>query len=126
MGYRCGQMTCGNPNLPQAWTERFWPPEQWLSEGLLNSFENIKFLIPNAEEHGPIHLTSPFLTTYIEHWNPVKDPQKQPYHYQTRQEAIDLIDFYDGLAIVGPSLGGLHAGHGVLPRAGSPSLDRCG
>ena len=70
---------------------------------MLNSFENIKFLIPNAKEHGPIHLTSTFLTTYIEHWNPVKDPQKQPYHYQTRQEAID---FYDGLAIVAHPWGG--------------------
>ncbi len=56
--------------LDYAWRERIWPPSAWLAQPFLGSLESIKFFLPNAEEVGYYHLTSPFLTEYIAKWEP--------------------------------------------------------
>jgi hypothetical protein len=58
----------GAPSAAYAYKERTWPPERFVSPGVLAALVNIKFFIPGAEEVGieTRHLTSPFLTTYIE------------------------------------------------------------
>ncbi len=87
----------GVNRIDHAWHERRWPPEDWLSEVFLNSQRSIRFLIPNAEEVGFQHLTSPFLKVYIEQWEPSVDPEKQPHQYGSAQEAIQLIRSFGGL-----------------------------
>lgn len=89
----------GDPSLQIAWTERRWPPEDWLPASLLDNFENIQFLFPSTEERYPNvpHLTSPFLTTYIEHWDPTLEPEKLPYHHSNAQEAINMIGAFGGI-----------------------------
>jgi hypothetical protein len=57
----------GNSSLGYALTKRIWPPEQVLTPEALAMLRNISILIPNAEEVGlDDHVTSPFMTTYIE------------------------------------------------------------
>jgi hypothetical protein len=90
----------GAPHLALAWTERRWPPEDWLPKELLAGLENIRFFIPSAEEVAPQHVVSPFLTQYIEYWYPSSPREKQPYHYQTTNEAIQLIHSFGGLAFL--------------------------
>ena len=97
----------GDPSRSYAWTERHWPPEDWLSADFLVSLENIDFFIPGAEEISGQHLTSPFLTTYIEWWRPSVFPQdKETHHYEKTQEAIDLIRSYGGIPILCHPWGG--------------------
>jgi hypothetical protein len=84
---------------------RLWPVHQFLSgfdsdEAVLATLNNIKLFIPSMEEIGCHHITSPFLTTYIELWEPAYSPVKQQWHYQTSQECIDLINLYGGMAII--------------------------
>ncbi len=90
----------GAPHVGVAWTERHWPPEDWLPQKLLASLENIRFFIPGAEEVAQQHIISPFLTQYIEFWYPASTREKQPYHYETTNEAIKLIGSLGGLAIL--------------------------
>ena len=57
----------GNPSLDFSLTKRLWPPERIGSADELAGLLSISILIPNAEEVGLAdHVTSPFLTTYIE------------------------------------------------------------
>ncbi|OHB60325.1 MAG: hypothetical protein A2167_03500 [Planctomycetes bacterium RBG_13_46_10] len=84
---------------------RLWPVYKYLSgfksdEAVLASLNNIRLFIPAMEEIGCHHITSPFLTTYIELWEPAYSPIKQQWHYQTSQECIDLINQYGGMAII--------------------------
>lgn len=84
---------------------RLWPVHQFLSgfnsdKEVLATLNNIRLFIPAMEEIGRHHITSPFLTTYIELWEPAYSPVKQQWHYQTSQECIDLINQYGGMAII--------------------------
>jgi len=80
--------------------ERIWPPERVLPPGYPSRLKNIDLFIPNAEESGFDHLTSPFLETYIERWDPRYLPERGSYHYYSTQEAITLIDGMGGVAII--------------------------
>jgi hypothetical protein len=84
---------------------RLWPVYKYLSgfkneKAVLATLNNIKLFIPSMEEIGCHHITSPFLTNYIELWEPAYSAVKQPWHYQTSQECIDLINRYGGMAII--------------------------
>jgi hypothetical protein len=89
----------GAPNLSYAWTARRWPPAQWLPAGFLTSLEHIREFIPNAEEVGEAHVTSPFLTEYISRvGGPIVLPAGNLY--TTTQGCIDAIRRHGGLAFV--------------------------
>jgi len=84
---------------------RLWPVYRYLpgfnsDEQVLAALNNIKLFVPGMEDIGCYHVTSPFLTTYIELWEPEHCPTKQPWQYETTQECIDLINQYGGLAII--------------------------
>jgi hypothetical protein len=84
---------------------RLWPVYKYLAgfnsdQEVLAALNNIKLFVPSMEEIGCDHVTSPFLTTYIELWEPEYCPTKQQWHYETTQECIDLINQYGGLAII--------------------------
>lgn len=84
---------------------RLWPVHKYLScfdsdEELLASLQNIRLFIPSMEEIGCHHMTSPFLTEYIELWEPDYCQTKQQWHYETSQQCIDLINTYGGMAII--------------------------
>jgi hypothetical protein len=128
----------GMPGHAAAWTQLHWPAEAWLPYGYTASLEHIERLYPNAEQAGFLHLTSPFLEAYIEQWDPSKDPVKLEYHYESTQEAIDLINAYGGFAVLAHpwsgapeylSLTGYHAieiynAFGTMTfRAGDQSVD---
>jgi len=84
---------------------RLWPVYKYLAgfssdQEVLATLNNIKLFVPSMEEIGCHHITSPFLTTYIELWEPEHCPTKQIWQYETTQECIDLINQYGGLAII--------------------------
>jgi hypothetical protein len=84
---------------------RLWPVHRFLrgfdsDEQVLATLDNIKLFVPGMEEIGCHHVTSPFLTTYIELWEPERCPTKLPNQYETTQECIDLINQFGGLAII--------------------------
>lgn len=84
---------------------RLWPVHEWLfgfnsDAEVLATLNNIRLFIPSMEEIGCHHITSPFLTTYIELWEPDYCETKQPWHYETSQQCIDLINRYGGMAII--------------------------
>jgi hypothetical protein len=82
------------------WRERHWPPERFVPAEVLATLKNIKVFFPNAEEVGFQHLLSPFLTTYIAKWQKSLYPRREPWHYDSMQEAIDLIRKYGGLPFI--------------------------
>jgi hypothetical protein len=61
---------------------------------------NLRILIPNAEEIGAHHVTSPFLTTYIAKWEPEYYERREPWHYDDTQGCIDLINEYGGTPFI--------------------------
>jgi hypothetical protein len=71
----------GVASLPYAWHERHWPLEAWVDSALRKSLVNIKLFIPNGEEVGYFHVTSPFLTTYIAKFEPAYYPGRESWHY---------------------------------------------
>jgi len=84
---------------------RLWPVHQFLSgfnsdQEVLATLNNIRLFIPSMEEIGRHHITSPFLTTYIELWEPDYYETKQQWQYETSQQCIDLINQYGGMAII--------------------------
>jgi len=84
---------------------RLWPVYKYLAgfnsdQQVLAALKNIRLFIPAMEEIGCYHITSPFLTTYIELWEPAYSPTKQQWHYQNTQQCIDLINRYGGIAII--------------------------
>ena len=91
----------GVQSLSYTWKARHWPPENWLPAALLSGFKNIKTLIPSGEEVGYTHLASPFMTEYIEKWEPSgPDAEREAWQYTSAQEAIDLIRERGGFPIV--------------------------
>ena len=87
----------GSAWLENSWKERRWPPADWLSPDLLDNLQNIRFFISNAEEVGPQHFLSPFLTEYIEYLPPGSAGEKQPYQYSSVNEGMELIRSLGGL-----------------------------
>lgn len=82
----------GNPRLSYAWTQRRWPPDQWLPKGFVAQLKNIEIFLPNSEEVGipEFHATSSFARTYIESAaNP--DQPREPWQYKTNTEMLQLI-----------------------------------
>lgn len=84
---------------------RLWPVYRYLlgfnsDEQVLAALNNIKLFVPGMEDIGCLHVTSPFLTKYIELWEPQYSPTKQQWQYETTQQCIDLINQYGGLAII--------------------------
>jgi len=84
---------------------RLWPVHKYLSgfnsdQQVLSIMNNIKLFIPSMEEIGCHHITSPFLTTYIELWEPDFCDSREQWHYENTQQCIDLINLYGGMAII--------------------------
>ncbi|MFO7562560.1 MAG: hypothetical protein R6X02_07940 [Enhygromyxa sp.] len=90
----------GIPETAGAWTEVHWPAEQWLPEGFIEGLVEIEQFFPGGEHAAEWHFTGPFLTSYIERWDPAKDPVKRGHHYQTNQELIDLITARGGYPVL--------------------------
>jgi hypothetical protein len=108
----------GIPDLPAAWTELHWPPEEFLPPGYIEKLGSIERFFPNVELAPQWHLTTPFMEDYIERWDPALHPVKQEHQFETTQEAIDLIEQRGGYPVLAhpwssPSnfvgLTGLHA-----------------
>jgi hypothetical protein len=107
----------GVPGHSTAWKELHWPPEDWFDPAFLAGFNSIQLLIPDAEQIGWAHYTSPFLTTYLECYETADSPYsnplctqggpKEPWHYSTEQELVDDIRAYGGL---------VNSAHRVSPR----------
>lgn len=90
----------GNPAMSYSWTERIWPPERFVPKWVMDSLVNVKLFVPNAEEIGiRAHLTSPFLTTYIEGGSD-QAPWKVEWQYSSMEEAFDVIRNYDGIPCI--------------------------
>jgi len=91
----------GNPLLPQAIRRRLWPARAVLSDSFVASLGNVRLFLPGAEEVGDenLHVTSPFLTKYIQRWDPAQGPRKSD-EYETPTEMRDLIHANDGMAIL--------------------------
>ncbi len=86
-------------------TYRLWPVYKYLSgfnsdQEVLATLSNIRLFLPDMEEIGSDHITSPFMTTYIELWEPAYCGTRQSWHYETSQQCIDLINQYGGLPII--------------------------
>ncbi|RIL04779.1 MAG: hypothetical protein DCC71_12835 [Proteobacteria bacterium] len=97
----------GCPWLAGAWGEVRDPPEAWLSASVLASLGNTEVILPSGEQVclGE-HFTTPFLTHYIEAWDPAhgSPPVKQPHQYATTQEGIDLARSLGGMVFYGHPL----------------------
>jgi hypothetical protein len=90
----------GVASLPYAWTERHWPVENWLPNKALSGLRNVKLLVPGGEEVGYRHITSSFMAQFIAQWEPAYYPSRQPWHYASDQESINLINRYGGAPII--------------------------
>lgn len=90
----------GVASQDRIWRERHWPPVSFLPPELFAQLKSIKLLYPSAEEVGFDHITSPFLTTYIAKWEEGYYVRREPWHYGSSQEAIDLINRFGGLAFI--------------------------
>ena len=90
----------GVASLAHPWRERRWPPERYLPPELFAELKHIKLFYPSAEEIGFDHVTSPFLTTYIAKWEAGYYARREPWHYGSTQEAIDVIHAFGGMAFV--------------------------
>lgn len=91
----------GNPLMPQALRRRLWPPRDVLRDSFVASLGTLQLFIPGAEEVSDeiSHVTSPFLTQYIQRWNPAAGP-KQADEYETTTEMRELITAKDGVPVL--------------------------
>ncbi|MCZ6804698.1 MAG: hypothetical protein O7D86_12400 [Proteobacteria bacterium] len=81
----------GNASIDSAWTEKHWPPEDWLIPTInISILQNISIIFQSVEEIATYHITSPFLTEYIE----------SGVDYESQQEAINAINERGGLAFL--------------------------
>jgi hypothetical protein len=72
--------------------QRLWPPEKVLPADFVAELKNIKIWLPNAEEIGQVwHVTSPFLTSYIEPFIPESGALKQEWQYENTRELVELV-----------------------------------
>lgn len=91
----------GNPLMPQALRRRLWPPKDVLRDSFVASLGNVQLFVPGAEEVSDeiMHVTSPFLTQYIQRWDPSAGP-KQRDEYETPTELRELISAKGGDAVL--------------------------
>lgn len=91
----------GVPNMQGALRQRLWPISSYVSPETIARFKNIKLLFPSAEEVGipQRHLTSPFMTDFIEYYEGSADTSADP-KYRTERDAVDLIRGRDGLPML--------------------------
>ena len=94
------QQYSGVPSLPYTVRQRLWPPERVLPPSFRDRLTNIQRLIPNAEEVGRDHLTSPLMEAYIEKWESSGGQPEPGRHYSSTQEAISLIRAHGGIAFL--------------------------
>jgi len=106
----------GMPGHSSAWKQLHWPPESWVSPAFLASLHNIRVLIPDGEQAGWDHFTSPFLTTYLECYQDstsrfpnsvcrqVGDP-REAWHYSNETQLVDRIHQFGGLAAIAHNVG---------------------
>jgi hypothetical protein len=98
----------GVPGQTSSWKELHWPPEQWFTPAVLASLRSIQLLIPDVEQGGWSHATSPFLTTYLECYQDASsrypNPRcaqapapKQAYDYSNEAQLVNLIHQFGGL-----------------------------
>lgn len=85
--------------------ERLWPLSEFLQQyptdaAFLETTTNLKFFIPSMEEVGRHHMTSPFLTTYLELWESRLSPNRTARNYFTNQDLLDKINQFGGLPII--------------------------
>jgi hypothetical protein len=90
----------GIPEIEAAWTQVHWPAEYWLPEGFIDTLGEIEQFVPGGEHAAEWHITGPFLTSYIERWDPAKHPVKLTHHYQSNQELVDLIAARGGYPVL--------------------------
>jgi hypothetical protein len=91
----------GVPKLQSALKQRLWPASSFVAADVATNFRNIKLLIPNAEEVGipTRHLTSPFLTDFIEYDEGASDSDGAP-KYHSEEQAVELIRNRGGLPML--------------------------
>jgi hypothetical protein len=91
----------GNPLVPQAIRRRLWPAQSVLSDAFVATLANVRLFVPGAEEVGDeiMHVTSPFMTKYIQRWDPAQGARK-PDEYETTTELRQLIAANDGMPIL--------------------------
>lgn len=85
--------------------QRIWPLSKFITRygsdpDFLATTKNLKFFIPSMEEVGLEHATSPFLTKYLEVWEPEFTRRKRTWQYSSNQELIDLIKGFGGAAVI--------------------------
>jgi len=94
--------------MPLAWRERRWPAEKWLAPAFIAALKHIKFFIPNGEEVGYAHVTSPLLTTYIAKYEPAYDAIDEVWNYggpnvswqEGTQQELNQIRRFGGFSII--------------------------
>jgi hypothetical protein len=90
----------GAPELPFALKSRLWPVDSCVASTTISQFQNIRLLIPDAEEVGisQRHYTSPFLTQYIQYSGGTSPGDPVP-QYSSETELVDLIRNLGGLPV---------------------------
>jgi len=92
----------GVPSMTTALRTRLWPPQSVLPADFVASLQHIRLFLPDAEEVGDPgnHMTSPFLTTYIEVWDPAGNTAQQPWQYRTAADMVGVVRNFGGLPLV--------------------------
>jgi len=88
----------GNPDKTNDWDELHWPPEDWLLPSTIAAVSS-KLLYTGPEQVYLYHITTMFLPIYLEGWYPGLSTTKEDYHYENREEMVDIINAYGGIAI---------------------------
>lgn len=91
----------GVPKMQGALKQRLWPISTWVTPETIARFQNIKVFFSDAEEVGipQRHLTSPFMTDFIEYYDGAADTDPVP-KYRTEEDAVDLIRGRGGLPLL--------------------------
>lgn len=91
----------GVPKMQSALRQRLWPISSCVTSDTISRFRNIKILLPDAEEVGlpQRHLTSPFLTDFIEYYEGASDTDTTP-KYRSEEDAVELIRSRGGLPML--------------------------
>ncbi len=91
----------GNPALSQSLRKRLWPVQSVFPADFTGTLASIRVFLPAAEEVGfaTQHITSPFMTRYIERWDP-STGAKRPHEYETPSDLRKLITDQGGVAIL--------------------------
>lgn len=89
----------GAPELPFALKTRLWPVDTCVTPDAIADFQNIRLFFPDAEEVGisQRHITSPFLTEYIQYSRGAEDDAAP--RYTTEAELVNLIRSRNGLPV---------------------------